>query len=64
MNTYFNLKAKFEGIRRELVTKKIVLVPLSDVEEFVYYCDVLCGIRVNGGALKFENSAKSQYLYI
>ena len=64
MKTYFELNAKFEGIRRELVTKKIVLVPLSDVADFVYYCDVLCGTYVNGGSLNFEDGAKSQYLYI
>ena len=64
MKTYFELNAKFEGIRRELVTKKIILVPLSDVADFVYYCDVLCGIYVNGGSLNSEHGAKSQYLYI
>ena len=64
MRTYQDLNVRFENLRRELESKKIVLVPLKDVEDFYYYSSVLCGTPVNGGVLYIDNGTTSQYLYL
>lgn len=63
MKTYFELKEKFEKQRELLEEKKLICLPLSDIEDFSYYCQ-LVGITIFGGSLiTVDNSIKAQYIY-
>jgi len=54
--------ANIKTLTDQLVSTKLCLVPLDEVENFCSYCKEQ-NITPQGGALNFEDGCSSQYFY-